>query len=330
MIKDDNPTTRLGVSNGTRDRLLPVARLMYRRFFPYPHYFILTVPFFALLLSNTISIGAVMGISYLLPCVFALMAMFAYNELCDADIDPVEKNIITSGKLQKNDAILFIVFTTLCAIISAMFFYDSITTFIVFCSYVFFCLAYSGLKLRFKTTLAGPFVASYILWAGPSLLLLTEFSFWNNIALSLLIGIFLVFSAHELHHQIDDYPGDKKMNVRTLAVRFGPKVAFIISVLLSVAGFLFMLYSIYFSVNYSYFVLFASLFSFFIVFQTILASTKSLLVTVNNPVKLSIIAYAGISLGFPSLLTLLILIVFLAENYGFIQCWTIPIKFKLN
>jgi hypothetical protein len=54
------------------------------------------------------------------------------------------------------------------------------------------------------------------------------------------------------------------------------------------------------------------------------------LVTVNNPVKLSIIAYAGISLGFPSLLTLLILIVFLAENYGFIQCWTIPIKFKLN
>jgi hypothetical protein len=41
-------------------------------------------------------------------------------------------------------------------------------------------MAYNGLKIRFKATHLGPFVASYVLWVAPSLVLLTEFSFWNS------------------------------------------------------------------------------------------------------------------------------------------------------
>src|SRR3989337_822692 len=112
--------------NENKKRLKVIALLMYRRFFPYQHFFIITFPFFALLISHhNISPENVLFLCYLLPCLFTLMALFAYNELCDKDIDPPEKNLITRGELLKDDAILFTALSVLFAIISAIAIYRS-------------------------------------------------------------------------------------------------------------------------------------------------------------------------------------------------------------
>lgn len=310
--------------NENKKRLKVIALLMLRRFFPYPHYFIIVFPFFALLISHNVSPENVLSLYPLLPCLFTFMALFTYNELCDNDTDPPEKNLITSGKLLKDDAILFTALFILLAIISAIAIYRSPLTIVVFCSNVFFSLAYSGLKIRFKTTTAGPFVASYILWVAPSLILLTNFSFWNPVAISLLCGIFLVFAAHELHHQIDDYTLDKKMKVKTLALRIGIKKTLLISGIVSSFGFLLVIYSMCLSLQYLYVVLFASLISLFVLFQSVLANTRSVLITGNIPVKLFLATYACIVLSLPLLLTLLILLVFSAEIYNYVQYYRIP------
>ena len=297
-----------------RARLTAICLLIGGRAFPYTHFFVATFSFLALLIaSNIISLGDFHTLFYLIPCFFTLLALYPHNELCDKEFDPPNKNMITRGEVLEDDALLSSVLFTLLAIISAVVLYKSLLTIGVFCSYVVFTLAYSGLKLRFKTTIAGPFVASYILWVGPSLILLTIFSFWNNITISLLLGIFLVFSAHELHHQIDDYISDKKLNARTLAVRFGIKKSLFISGILTIVGFLLILYSMYFSIQYFYVVVFAFFISLFVVLQSIMASTRKVLVINNIPTKLILTSYGCIILGFSSLITLLILMISVAE-----------------
>lgn len=313
------------------NRVLSIGRLMLRRFFPYPHYFVITLPFLALLISFGILPITISSLYYLVPCVITLMAMFAYNEISDIDIDPPKKNMISSGKLLKTDAIVFTVLSVLVALISAVAIYKSPLAILAFCSFVFFSMTYSGLRIRFKTTLAGPVVASYILWVAPALILLTEFSFWNPVSISLLCGIFLVFTAHELHHQIDDYLSDKEMNVKTLAVRIGTKKALYIGSISTSIGFLFILYGVYSSLHSLVFLLFMSLLYCFVILQIVLARKKSVLITGNVPTKFVLVTFSCISLGFSTLLTLLILMVFVAEIYGgFIQYWKIPQQARLT
>ena len=167
-------------------------------------------------------------------------------------------------------------------------------------------------------------VASYILWVVPSLLLLIEYSLFNPVTICLISGIFLIFSAHEIHHQIADYMGDKQTNVKTLTVKIGLKKAFLISNITSSLGFLLIAYSMYVSLHFSYFVFFAPLILLFILLQNIIATKKSIILTGNIPVKTVLIAFGVLSLGLSPLMMLLILTVFFAEIYRCVQYHTLP------
>jgi len=310
-----------------RAQVKPLFRLLYERYFPYPHLLVVTFPFFALLISNgIISADNGLFIFYLLPCLFTFIALYVYNDLCDSEIDPTEKNPISRNELQKKVAVLCTVLFTLFAIVSFVAIYASPLAIGVLFSYIFFSLAYSGLKTRFKTTIVGPFVASYVLWAAPSLALIAEFSFLNSVSMCLLCGIFLVFTSHELHHQIGDFAFDKEKNVKTFAVKFGSKKAFLFTIILSVSGILLLGYGMYLADAGLYTVVLALLLSLFLFFHTLLAFTKHVIVKLNIPVKLVLIAFSCEILGFPSLLTLLVLLIFLAEIYSYIQIQTVEIQ----
>ena len=306
-----------------RAQVKAVARLLYERYFPYPHLLVVAFPFFALLISNgVISADNGLPIFYLLPCLFTLMALYVYNDLCDSKTDTIEKNPISRGELQKNVAVLCTVLFTLFAVVSAVAIYRSPLAIGVLFSFIFFSLAYSGLKTRFKTTMAGPFVASYVLWTAPSLALIAEFSFLNNVAVCLLCGIFLVFTSHELHHQIGDFALDKEKKVKTFAVKFGLKKAFLFTIILSVSGFLLLGYSIHLTGARLYAAV-LPLIPLFLFFHILLAFTKHIIIKPNIPVKLILIAFACEVLEFPPLLTLLVLLIFLAEIYSYVQTVTL-------
>ena len=319
---DDSNTINVS-SLGKIDRISKIGLLIYKRFFPYQHYFIITFPFFALLIKENPLIESWWSISYLLPPFFSLIAMFVYNELCDSKTDDISRNYVKQGKISRKEAKIVIILSIISSTISALFIYQSLATIALLCIYNFNSLAYSGLKIRFKTTLLGPFSASFILWIGPALILLTDFSLWTRTSIGLLLGTFLVFSAHETHHQFYDYSQDKHMNVKTLTVRIGKKNTLIISTIISIIGFITLLLGMYSNIPSIYIAIFSTFLILYMIFQQIVVRKRQAILLFNLPAKAILITFACIYLGFSSLFTILILMVFVGEIGGLIKWFKI-------
>lgn len=321
--KSKHPDNINGLSHGKIDRISKIGLLIYTRFFPYQHYFIITFPFFALLIKENLLIESLWSLSYLLPLFFSMIAMFVYNTLCDSETDDISINAIKQGKVSPKDAKIVIILSIMSSTISALFIYQSIVTIVLLCIYNFNSLAYSGLKIRFKTTLFGPFSASFILWTGPALMLLADFSLWTRTSIGLLWGIFLVFSAHEIHHQLYDYSEDKNMDVKTLTVRIGKKNTLIASTIFAIIGFIFLLFCMYFNMPSIYIAVFSSFLFLYMFFQYITVRKRNAILLFSFPVKAILVTFGCIYLGFSSLFTILILMVFFGEISGFIRWFKI-------
>ena len=247
------------------------------------------------------------------------MALYVYNELCDSEIDDISRNYIKRGEITRKDAKIVVISLILISTITAIFIYRSLTTIALLSIYNLNCLAYSGLKIRFKTTPLGPFSASFILWVGPALILLADFSLWTQTSIGLLLGTFLIFSAHEIHHQLYDYANDKNMNVKTLTVRIGKKNTLIFSTIISTIGFISLLYSIYLNIPSIYIAIFSSFLILYMIFQYIVVKKRQAILLFNLPAKAILITFACIYLGLSSLFTILILMVFVGEISGLIR-----------
>jgi 4-hydroxybenzoate polyprenyltransferase len=209
----------------------------------YTRFLFMLVPFFSLLASDNIVSSPVLVISLIIPFVFLHAAGFTYNFMCDVHVDSVDKNPITKGSISKNKASLLLLAFLLISAILFTFFYRSVAAFLLFAVYMFFWLSYSGLKIRFKESLIGVFVASFVLWVAAPLILITEFSYFSNTVVAILLFVFLTYAGQEMLHTILDYDNDSAKNCKTFAVQAGRKKAIIIMCMLILVGYLCILWN---------------------------------------------------------------------------------------
>ena len=232
------------------------------RAFPYERYLLTLFPVFALLLASS-KIGASEILLVLIAFAFALAAGFIYNAVCDAKKHPKAKNAITRGDLSTKGAICALVLSLFVATVLFIWASQSILAIFLFAVYLYLGAAYSGLGVRFKEGVLGPFVASFMLWCGPPLVVLISFGYLNISAVLLVLGLFGVYSSHEIEHTLIDHDLDVAYNNQTFAVVLGPQHASIVAYIALTLGSVFLLVSAYVlppSFSTAIFLLFALLF----------------------------------------------------------------------
>jgi 4-hydroxybenzoate polyprenyltransferase len=170
-----------------------------------------------------------------------MAAGFMYNTICDAPKDPIEKNPINRGDISEKNTFLGMVLLILGSISVFLILYKSYIAFSFFLVYIFLWLAYSGLRIRFKETVLGPLVASIVLFVGAPFIILLEFNYFDLSSVFLLLGLFLIYIAHEIAHTIKDYDVDKSYNCKTFAIILGRKYSAIIEYLTIIMGVAFLL-----------------------------------------------------------------------------------------
>lgn len=170
------------------------------------------------------------------PFVFADAAGFVFNNITDIEDPYFKENPIVRGEIAWGQARIVLV---VCLAISTLLFlllYTTPVVFMIYFPYLFLCLAYSGLGLRFKETLLGPVVASFIVWVGGPLILTTEFMAFDGFTIGLLVGSLLVYIGRELHHMITDYENDLRSGYRTFAVQLGVQASSLLEAAAFVSG----------------------------------------------------------------------------------------------
>lgn len=210
------------------------------RGFPYGRYLITVFPVFAILIYDGLIISP-WSIILVFPFVFAIAAGFTYNTICDANKDPQEKNIITSGKFRKFDAFVILLLFIAISLLSFLIVYQTKIAFLLFIVYMIFWMTYSGAYIRFKESIFAPIIASIVLWAGAPFILLAEFQYLNGDMLLLVLGLFFVYVGHEIKHTTIEYDLDLSYNCKTFAVRVGKKSATIFEYSTLIIGYLFLL-----------------------------------------------------------------------------------------
>ncbi len=228
------------------------------RIFPYFSYLFNFFPFFCILYSQG-SISSPSAFLLLAPFVMAMAGGFMFNTICDSSKDPEWKNTITSKELPKSlAAYLTAVFCAISLVLFLLLF-KSLAAILLSNVYILIWLAYSGLRVRFKETYLAPLVASFVLWVGGPLILLTEFNCFTLLTITLLVGMFFCFCSFEIYHTVVDYKDDLAYNCQTLAVRLGVKNALILKHISLALGSALLLFSIYFfNINPYLFLLFTS------------------------------------------------------------------------
>ena len=217
----------------------------------YGGYFITMLPFYAILIYNGY-INSPLALLYILPLVPAFAAGFLYNTICDADKDPKDKNPITKGAVSNK-----FVLTSTYYYFYFPYYLFNLFTHLQHLNYylyllIFLWICYSGLKLRFKESILGPVIASFGFFVLPSIILLANFNYFNLGSIMLIIGLFIIYFAHEIKHTILDYDLDLSYDCRTFAVILGKKNANMIEYASLIIGFLFLLTSIYYLLPNSY------------------------------------------------------------------------------
>ena len=291
------------------------------RGFPYSAYLLVLFPFFAILIHEKL-IDSTWSLFFIVPFIFAFTAGFSYNTYCDTNTDPLQKNPILRGEISRKNVLILILSFTFLSILLFIAINSSLLALFLFLLYIFLWLAYSGLNIRFKESYLGPFIASFVLWSGPELILLVEYHYFRQISAILLIGVFLIFAGREVRHTIIDYSEDLDKGCESFAVKIGLKKANIIQILLLVAGVIFMLASVHLGLEQTdtiprfmitlimltliTFYLFVIVFSYF-VFQQ---SYMPYLLT-----KIVLIICGILMLNLSPLYTLVIICIFLSEKF---------------
>jgi 4-hydroxybenzoate polyprenyltransferase len=247
-------------------RVLSSVKQAARRF-PYERYLVTIFPSFALLFASG-KIGASEILLFILAFAFAMAAGFIYNTVCDAEKDPKAKNPITRGDLSTKRAVGALVLSLLVATVLFVCASQSILAIFLFVVYILIWFAYSGLGARLKESVLGVFAASIVLWSGPPLLLLVSFSYFNISAALLALGLFSIYTGHEIQHTLIDYDLDVASDTKTFAVILGRKRASLAAFIALISGSILLLASAYFpplSFSMAILLLFALLFALSIV-----------------------------------------------------------------
>ncbi len=220
-------------------RKLALAMFVSSRVFPYGRCLITMFPFYAFLIADGI-VDSIWQLAYVLPFVLAMCAGFIYNSLCDAPTDPKSKNPITRGDFTVRQAKVSVIgISGMCLALSIVI-YSNWLALTAMTIYLLLWLLYSGLGVRFKESLLAPAVASYVLWTGPPLILLIQFSYFDVNALLLLLGLFFAYVGHEIKHTIIEYEMDAQYGSRTFSVIVGQRRAAYAEYLSLSAGFFIM------------------------------------------------------------------------------------------
>jgi 4-hydroxybenzoate polyprenyltransferase len=126
--------------------------------------------------------------------------------------------------------------TTVLSIFFFMVFYRSIGALLLYAVYLFLCFAYSGLKIRLKESIAGPFTASFIVWSAGAVIFAVEKAIVTPAMLWYFFGIWLVYTGREIYHTFIDYDSDLLSGYKTFSVRVRLHTQFIAKGVISAAG----------------------------------------------------------------------------------------------
>lgn len=193
-----------------------VRRLL--RHFPYTEMLVLFLPLYAYLIAGG-KITSPWTLIYIVPFIFADAAGFVFNDMMDIRDPATKKNPIVAGELTKQQAQLLLLICLAVSIVLFLEFYSSIASRLIYFGYLFLCLSYSGLGIRFKETLIGPLVASFIVWIGGPFVFAIEHDILNIATIELLAGSFLIYVGREMLHMIVDYEHDVMSGYKTFSVR---------------------------------------------------------------------------------------------------------------
>jgi len=294
--------------------------------FPYIGYLITFFPFFALLLSK--GFLTISSFQLITPFIFAMAGGFMYNTVCDAGKDPPQKNPITRGELPIRLVLSCSAMSILISLGLFISFYTSKTALLLSVTYIFFWLAYSGLKIRFKESYVAPAVASFVLWSGGPLILSAEFNYFDVVTGFLLLGIFLSCVSFEINHTVGDYELDLKYQCRTFAVRMGKKRAVMVKHISLALGYSLLLISAYYWSTPPFFIL---IFGFLFPISQLLmitcdkldfslawkAFSKFFFISPFFIMKLFIVLYGLIVPALPATYFLLFIWIFLTDKQSF-------------
>lgn len=211
----------------------------------YGGYFITMIPFFAILMYNGF-ISSPWSLLYILPLVFTFAMGFMCNAVGDSEKDPKSKNPVTQGVISKKFLWICIAGLSLVSVLLSLFIYTSYTPVALNIFLILLFLVYSNFSIRFKESLLGPVIASLGFFVIPSLILLSEFNYFSLGTDLLLLGLFVIYFAHEIKHTVLEYDLDLSFDCRTFAVRTGKKSANIIEYISLLIGFVLLLASIYY------------------------------------------------------------------------------------
>jgi 4-hydroxybenzoate polyprenyltransferase len=215
------------------------------RHFPYLTISAQYFPLFAYLYARG-EIDSPAALLMLAPFVFSSAAGFAYNNLADRRDPPFKLNPIADGRLTASQARALILFCIASSFGAFALLYRSPWAWLVYLLYIFLGFAYSGLGLRLKETLAGPFIAAFVIWtAGPLILALEYNQLGDETIASLLGAIYLIYVGREVYHTLIDYENDLRAGYRTFAVRTGSITRRTMLFLAVSAGALCLLWSLY-------------------------------------------------------------------------------------
>jgi 4-hydroxybenzoate polyprenyltransferase len=194
------------------------------------------IPYFSLLVGAGLVSSPVRVVSLIVPFLLLFAAGYAFNARYDVHVDPGDKNPITRGAISKGKATFVAIAFLLASAISLFLAYTSVIVYLLFPIHLFLGFSYNDLKLRFKESPIGVFVAGLGFHTVPSLYILFEFGYFSNTALALIIFIFLTFTGREILHTLFDYVKDAPRNCQTFAVRLGRRTAWAIMHMLCLAG----------------------------------------------------------------------------------------------
>lgn len=267
-------------------------------------------PFFALLIEEGL-ITSLWALTIFLPYIVAGALGFLYNNVCDREIDPKEKNPITSGQLSVKLAIRAILFLILVSLVLSFMIFRNTLAQISYLALIVLMLAYCGLKVRLKESYLTPFVATYVLWMGGPLSLVLEYSFFNFEVVLLWVASFSVFAAQEINHEVRDFETDQQLGCRTFAVRLGKRVSILADYGLTIIGYSLFLALAYLFLSYPVFIMLTAIPTLHFILWHFKKKSDKDYFSPMLPFKLMLVVYGGISITSISPMLLLALFVWL-------------------
>jgi hypothetical protein len=196
--------------------LASIQRLL--RHFPYTEMLAVFMPVYALLWAQT-AVSPV-AVWMMAPFVCAFAAGFIFNDMHDLADPGYKANPLLMGTLTRSQTQYLLAGFVALSVLSFFELYHSLLSRGLFIIYWFLGLAYSGLGIRFKERVVGPFVASFVIWTAGPFIVSVEFGIVRSTGL-ILAGTWLIYVGREIHHMISDYGCDLRTGYRTLAVRIG-------------------------------------------------------------------------------------------------------------